>query len=146
MSSLSPVSIVFPKERVVFLKEEGSRLYGTFVFSLSRNIVELPFLIVIPLLWSCILYFMIGLALTAGQFFMFYFVLFLISLAGNSIGLLMGSAISEAKLISIFIPIFIMPLVLFSGFYKNNQDIPMWIGWIQYISPIKYSFIGFITN
>ena len=39
MSSLSPVAIVFPKERVVFLKEEGARLYGTGLFYLSRTIV-----------------------------------------------------------------------------------------------------------
>ena len=39
MSSLSPVSLVFPKERVVFLKEEGARLYGTGLFYLSRTIV-----------------------------------------------------------------------------------------------------------
>lgn len=39
MSALSPVAIVFPKERVVFLKEEGSRLYNTLTFFVSRNVV-----------------------------------------------------------------------------------------------------------
>jgi hypothetical protein len=39
-----------------------------------------------------------------------------------------------------------MPLILFSGFFKNGANIPNWIGWIQYISPFKYSFIGVTAN
>lgn len=146
MSSLSPVSIVFPKERVVFLKEEGARLYSTWLFYLSRTIVEFPFLILIPLLMSVIMYWMVGLANTAGQFFIFYLVFFLISFAGNSLGLLLGSAISDAKLITVLMPIVILPFVLFSGFYKNRHDLPNWLFWIEYLSPIKYSFISFMKN
>lgn len=130
MSSLSPVSIVFPKERVVFLKEEGARMYSTWLFFLSRNIVEMPFLVLIPLLMAVIFYWMIGLANTAGQFFTFYFIFFLISFAGNSLGLLLGSAISDAKLITVLMPIMILPFVLFSGFFKNREDLPNWLSWI----------------
>lgn len=131
---------------MVFLKEEGARLYNTMTFFISRNIVEIPFLVLIPLLWSAIMYWMIGLGNTVGQFFTFYFILFLISFAGNSLGLLLGSAIKDAKLVSIMIPIFILPFVLFSGFYKNRDDLPVWLGWIEYISPMKYSFLSFVRN
>lgn len=146
MSSLSPVAIVFPKERVVFLKEEGARLYGTGLFYLSRTIVELPFLVLIPLLMAVILYWMVGLYNTAEQFFIFYFIFFLVSFAGNSLGLLLGCAVSDAKLITVLMPVVILPFVLFSGFYKNRQDLPVWLFWIEYISPIKYSFISFVRN
>jgi len=40
-------------------------LYGTGMFYLSRTIVELPFLILIPMLMTLILYWMIGLSSTA---------------------------------------------------------------------------------
>jgi ABC-type multidrug transport system permease subunit len=146
MGSLSPVSIVFPKERVVFLKEEGARLYSTWMFYLSRTIVELPFLILIPLLMAVIIYWMVGLANSASQFFLFYFIFFLVSFAGNSMGLLLGCAISDAKLITVLTPIVILPFVLFSGFYKNRADLPNWLFWIEYLSPIKYGFISFIRN
>jgi ABC-type multidrug transport system permease subunit len=146
MSSLSPVSIVFPKERLVFLKEEGARLYSTWMFYLSRTIVELPFLILIPMLFAVIIYWMIGLADTAGQFFMFYLISFFVSFAGNSMGLLLGCAIPDAKLISVLTPVFILPFVLFSGFYKNRADLPNWLFWIEYLSPIKYSFISYVKN
>jgi hypothetical protein len=37
-------------------------------------------------------------------------------------------------------------LILFSGLFKNSGNFPDWIGWIQYISPIKYSFSSFLYN
>lgn len=76
------------------------------------------------------MYFMIGLGNSAEQFFIFYLILLLISFTGNSLGLLLGSAISDAKLVPLMIPIFLLPFILFSGFYKNRDDLPVWIGWL----------------
>jgi ABC-type multidrug transport system permease subunit len=44
------------------------------------------------------------------------------------------------------LPLIVLPLMLFSGFYKNRKDLPVWIGWIEYLSPIKYSFVSLATN
>lgn len=112
------------------MKEEGARLYNTTTFYLSRTIVELPFLVIIPLLMAVILYWMTGLANTAEQFFTFYFIFFLISFAGNSLGLLLGCMVSDAKLITVLMPVVILPFVLFSGFYKNRNDLPVWLFWL----------------
>jgi ATP-binding cassette subfamily G (WHITE) protein 2 len=79
---------------------------------------------------AVILYWMVGLYNTAGQFFIFYFIFFLISFAGNSLGLLLGSAVSDAKLITVLTPVMILPFVLFSGFFKNRNDLPVWLFWI----------------
>ena len=61
ISALGPIEFVFPTERDVFLKEEGSKLYSTLAYFLSRNIVELPSLIVLPLIQCLIQYWFIGL-------------------------------------------------------------------------------------
>jgi ABC-type multidrug transport system permease subunit len=65
MASLTPVSLIFPQEREVFLKEENSRLYGVAPYFISRNLVEIPYLIVFPLLFNVIIYWMVGQASTA---------------------------------------------------------------------------------
>jgi ABC-type multidrug transport system permease subunit len=70
----------------------------------------------------------------------------LVGFAGSAIGLLIGSVILDAKSVSAVVPIILLPLILFSGFFKNRNDLPMWIGWIEYISPIKYGFIAFVEN
>ena len=48
MKTLAPVSIVFPKERLIFLKEESAGLYSTFAFFLSKNLIEFPVVVLIP--------------------------------------------------------------------------------------------------
>jgi hypothetical protein len=39
-----------------------------------------------------------------------------------------------------------MPLILFSGFFSNAGSYPVWIGWFQYISPIKYALEALVYN
>lgn len=43
-------------------------------------------------------------------------------------------------------PLILLPVILFSGFFKNRNDLPKWIGWLEYISPVKYGFIAFVKN
>lgn len=113
---------------------------------MARFITDLPELVIIPIINCVILYFMIGLAHTARQFFIFFLTYMLLGMAGNSIGLLIGSVILDAKSVSAVVPIIILPLMLFSGFFKNSSNLPGWIGWLQYISPIKYGFAAFTLN
>jgi ATP-binding cassette subfamily G (WHITE) protein 2 len=83
-----------------------------------------------PMISALILYWMIGLSNTAGQFFTFYFAIFLLGFAGSSVGLLLGSLIKDAKLVADSISLVIVPFVLFSGFVKNREDLPRWAFWL----------------
>jgi ATP-binding cassette subfamily G (WHITE) protein 1 len=89
---------------------------------------------------------MINFTITVEQFFLFFLINFVCSLAGNSFGLFIGSLFSDPKVASGMMPMVIFPLLLFSGYYKNISDLPVWIGWIQYLSPIKYTFISLVRN
>jgi len=146
MSSLSPVELVFPLERGVFLKEEGSKLYSTFNYFLSRNIVELPASFIFPLLMTLIMYWFVGLSSTPGQFFINYLIGYLLTVNGLSLGLMLGAMIEDQKAVAEVTPIILLPLFLFSGFFKNSANLPRWIGWIEYISPIKYGFSAWMQN
>ena len=146
MSALSPVTLVFPRERQVFLKEEGTKLYSTFTFYMSRNVIELPFIVLIPMIMTLILYWMVGMGGDVGRFFTFYLILLLVSFVGNSLGLLLGSIANDAKVVSALVPVLILPFVLFSGLYKNRTDLPVWLGWIEYLSPLKYGFTAMTVN
>ena len=59
---------------------------------------------------------------------------------------MLGSLIPDAKLVSAIVPLVFIPLILFSGFYKNRDTLPVWIGWLEFISPYKYAFEAFATN
>lgn len=121
-------------------------MYNVVQYYLARTLVEIPEILIIPLVFVAINYFMVGLASTGGQFFICALVFALLSFNGSALGLLMGSIILDPKSVSAVVPIFILPIILFAGFFKNKSDLPGWIGWIQYISPNKYGFIGFVEN
>ena len=78
----------------------------------------------------------------------------LLGMSGNSfgillyltIGLMTGCMFNDVKSAAGFLPVVIMPFVLFSGFYANSSTFMSWIGWIQYISPMKYSFEALVWN
>ncbi len=65
---------------------------------------------------------------------------------GASLGLLLGSVVLDVKSVSAVMSPILLPVILFSGFYKNRDDLPVWIGWIEYISPNKYGFIAYVNN
>lgn len=98
------------------------------------------------MLQSLIIYWFVGLSSTPGQFFTFYFIIYLINFCGMSLGLLIGSIVKDARSVSSVTPAIVLPFVLFSGFFKNQSNLSNWIGWIQYISPFKYGFSSFVSN
>ena len=99
-----------------------------------------------PILYINIFYWMVDLSATAEQFFLFYLISLLTALSGNSLGLLIGSMITDVKTAPVAIPIVLIPFIVLSGFFKNTGSIPKWVGWIQYLSPIKYGFSAMVEN
>jgi len=118
MMALNPVMITFPSERAVFLREENSKLYTTGAYFIGKSSVEMPLLILVPIIQELICYWMISYNDSNVSIVLIHLVIyFLLSVAGNSIGLLGGCFFKDVKVAAGVIPLFIMPLMLFSGFF-----------------------------
>lgn len=117
-------------------------MYGVVSYFISRNIVDIPFSFILPAIYCLVTYWMVGLSATVYQFFTMYLVLFLMGFVGSSIGLLAGSSLKDEKGLTELIPVFLLPLIIISGFFKNGDNMPKWFSWLQYISPFKYGFIA----
>mmetsp|Transcript_38652 Transcript_38652/g.27994 ORF Transcript_38652/g.27994 Transcript_38652/m.27994 type:complete len:98 (+) Transcript_38652:1760-2053(+) len=37
-------------------------------------------------------------------------------------------------------PVLTMPLMIFGGLFANVKSIPSWIAWVQWLSPLRYTF------
>lgn len=68
------------------------------------------------------------------------------SITGNALGLTVGIWFDDIRTSSSITPVFILPLVLFAGFFKRKDDYASWIGWISYISPFTYGLEAVIRN
>ncbi|EAR86482.2 ABC transporter family protein (macronuclear) [Tetrahymena thermophila SB210] len=147
MMNLKPSILTFPAQRAVFLREENSKFYTVGPYFLAKTLVDIIPAIIFPIICSLVIYWMANLNhQDAGTVFFFLLTCCVQALTGLALGFFGGSAFSNPKTASALTPLLMMPLSLFSGFYKNSSDFAAWIGWIQYLSPFKYCFSALAQN
>ena len=129
MGNMMGTIITFQPERPVFLREQANNMYDVTSYYLAKILTETPVLLVTPMIFSAIVYFKIGLMITASQFFYFYLILELISQCAASFGYFMSSIFNKEETVTQLAPIVVMPLILFGGQFANPQNIPDWISW-----------------
>eukprot|EP00123_Amoebidium_parasiticum_P014061 comp22305_c0_seq1/m.33111 comp22305_c0_seq1/g.33111 ORF comp22305_c0_seq1/g.33111 comp22305_c0_seq1/m.33111 type:complete len:668 (-) comp22305_c0_seq1:89-2092(-) len=146
MSSAMPVVSIFFEEKQVFKREYGSRYYGMLPYYISKLMVEFPFIILYVFIGCCISYWMIGFQAVASKFLIYCLTLIILNLAGAALGILAASTFPSIQAAMAVLPMAIMPLMLFSGFYVQSNSVPVYFTWIQWLSPIKYSFQALALN
>ncbi len=137
--------LVFIDERPLFLREQANRMYGIIPYYIAKDLIDLPLNMFIPLFFS-FFYFGMGTNVTMQQFGNFYAIQLMVSLATTGYGQVVGSLFDTAETACFFCPIIMMPFVMFAGFITNVDTFPNWVGWIQYISPIRYGFEASMHN
>lgn len=143
---MTAATITFPLEKPIYLKESASKMYSLPSYFLSRNIVELPIIIIVPILSTLIIYWMVGFHHGATEFFLFMLISFLSCFCGTSLGLLAGSLFKNVIFAIGIVPTFTMPMLYLGGFLKNRADFSSWYGWLEYLSPFKYGFTAYSLN
>ena len=138
--------LTFQAERPVFLREQANKMYNVSSYYLAKIIVETPVLALTPMIFSVIVYFGIGLTITAKQFFLFYTTILLLTQCAASWGYFVSSIFEKEESATALAPIIIMPLILFGGQFANSKNIQAWISWFQYISPIRYGLEAMTVN
>jgi len=146
MLSTMGVLNIFAAEKAVFIREYGSGLYGLPAYFLSRTFVELPFKIIFPIISGSIIYWTIGYQNVASKFLIMLTIMVLLENTGTALGVFVASFFSDIAPALAVVPMLLMPLMIFSGFFVNTATSPIWLRWIKYISPMKYSFVALIKN
>ncbi|KAI9347308.1 ABC-2 type transporter-domain-containing protein [Obelidium mucronatum] len=144
-STISNLSI-FGEEKSVFSREFGAGYYGLPPYFFSKILVELPFQILFPWIFSLISYWFVGLQNQADKYFLYLLFVVFSSCAGFSLGIAIASVFSSLEAALGAAPMILMPLMMFSGLFVNNGSIPAYFDWIKYISPMKYAYEGLMKN
>ncbi|PNH12086.1 ABC transporter G family member 1, partial [Tetrabaena socialis] len=144
---------VFGAEKVVFQREYGNGMYGLPAYFISRWAVELPFQVVMPVMSAVICYWMIGYQNIAEKFGWFALTLVLMDTCGAGLGIFVSCIFNDLSVALSVMPMFLLPLMVFSGFFVNSNTIPPYFAWqktastqIQYISPMRYGFLALSKN
>ncbi|CAG9327735.1 unnamed protein product [Blepharisma stoltei] len=139
--------LCFPSERPLFLKESGQGLYDSFSYFIAKSLTELPNLVIAVLLECLIVYWAVGLNNhDASKFFIFYAIMLLFNMCGNSFGLFTGSLFKSQSGAMAGGPLITIPFVIFGGSFANLNSLPAAFSWIQYISPYKYGYEALSIN
>lgn len=133
--------------RSLFLRERARAYYSPFAWVASRVAFDIVPLRLIPtIILGVIVYWMVGLAHAAENFFKYLLILILFSIAMTLFNFLLAALVPDvgvAILISSVINLFQMA---FAGFFINLSRIPAVLRWIQWLSPLKYALEALSVN
>lgn len=130
MENIMNTVLAFNSERPVFLREQANHMYGVTSYYVARILVDTPIQLLLPLLFTLIIYFKIGLTITIYQFSHFYLALLLLAASCSGIGYSLSTMLAREESVVPLATVVMMPAIQFGGFLVNSGSIPGWLGWL----------------
>ena len=65
---------------------------------------------------------------------------------GTLLGIFIGAMVWDVELAVEIAPAIFVPLMLFSGYTNNTDNIVPWLKWLEHISPVRYYFEFLVFN
>ncbi|PKI42952.1 hypothetical protein CRG98_036750 [Punica granatum] len=122
----------FPQERAMLSKERAADMYRLSAYFLARTTSDLPLDLVLPILFLLVVYFMAGLRLDAGCFFLSLLTVFLCIVAAQGLGLAIGATLMDLKRATTLASVTVMTFMLAGGYFV--EKVPVFVSWIRYMS------------
>lgn len=145
-NAIQNVILIFPDERPVFLREVNNNMYNVGPYFWAKVISELPFSIMTPVIFGCIVYFTVALNPGVDHFLMFLLTLVLIYNASSGYSLIISASFSDKQLAVTLTPVLIIPFMLFAGFFVSTSSIPIFLKEFEYLSIFKYGYQALMMN
>ncbi|KAJ7145372.1 ABC-2 type transporter-domain-containing protein [Mycena crocata] len=133
-------------QRPIVEKHNSYALYHPFAEAVSSMICDLPAKFITATVVNITLYLMTNLRREAGAFFIFYLLAITTTLVMSMIFRTIAS--TSRSIIQALTPtaVFIIALVLYTGFTVPIRDMVPWFRWLNYINPVAYSFEAIMVN
>lgn len=132
--------LLFPAERPILMKERATGSYRLSAYYLAKCMSEIPLTIFFPTLFVVIVYWMTGLNPNFGRFILFMLAMGLTVMTSESLGIIFSAAFMDFQMATTCATIVFLGFMLLGGFYIESSNIPVWIRWVQWISPVKYAY------
>nr|XP_022899836.1 ATP-binding cassette sub-family G member 1-like [Onthophagus taurus] len=145
MTAMNCVITTFPSEMPIIIRENFNRWYSLKSYYLAISIADMPVQMFATLLYAVTTYFMTAQPIEWYRIFLFLNMCILISLVAQGFGLFIGASM-DLKNGVIFGPFFLLPFIIFSGFFVQLYDAHPYLQWLFHISYIKYGFEGLMLS
>ncbi|CCD64918.2 ABC transporter domain-containing protein [Caenorhabditis elegans] len=137
---------VITSELPVFLREHKSNIYSVEAYFLAKSLAELPQYTILPMIYGTIIYWMAGLVASVTSFLVFVFVCITLTWVAVSIAYVGACIFGDEGLVVTFMPMFVLPMLVFGGFYVNANSIPVYYQYVSFVSWFKHGFEALEAN
>uniref|UniRef100_A0A3B4FVK5 ABC-type xenobiotic transporter n=1 Tax=Pundamilia nyererei TaxID=303518 RepID=A0A3B4FVK5_9CICH len=129
---------LFITERKLFVHEYISGYYRVSVYFLSKILSDIALRTVTSVIFSCVVYFLIGLKSTAEAFFVFMLTVTLVAYTATAMTMAISADQSVVALANILMTITFVFMMIFSGLLVNLPSTKDWLAWLKYFSIPRY--------
>ncbi|XP_054289076.1 protein white-like [Macrosteles quadrilineatus] len=140
------VITVFCSEMPVFMREHHNGMYRTDVYFLCKTLAEVPIFLAIPVLFTAIMYYMVGLNPAPAKFLQAMIIITLVSNVATSFGYFISCVSSSISVALSIGPPIVIPFLLFGGFFLNVRSVPPYFKWLSNLSWFKYGNEALLIN
>ncbi|XP_053714260.1 broad substrate specificity ATP-binding cassette transporter ABCG2d isoform X2 [Synchiropus splendidus] len=137
---------LFIIQRKLFLHEFISGYYRVSVYFLSKVMADFALRSVTSVLFSIVIYFLIGLKTSVEAFFIFTLTVTLLAYTATALTLAIAADQTAVALANILITITFIFMMIFSGLLVNLPSIQDWLSWLKYFSIPGYGLAALNIN
>ncbi|KAI6206147.1 ABC transporter ATP-binding protein/permease wht-1 [Aphelenchoides besseyi] len=143
---LFPSIFVITSEFPIMVRENRAGHYSASAYFVGKSLAELPQYTALSIVYSTIVYWMAGFQRTALKFGVFCYFNMLQSWTAISIAYAGAAVFGSEAVATTYIPMIVLPMLEFGGFYINFETIPIYFKYIAYASWFRYGFEGLQIN
>lgn len=130
----------------VLIKQRDMLFIPSWAYTVSVMLLSIPTSLLEVGIFTCMTYFVTGFAPTAGAFFKFFLMLFLIQQQAGGMFRFIGAVCRTMTLGFTLGWIILLLLFMLGGFIIPRPDLPVWWRWGYWVSNMSYAVQGIASN
>ncbi|XP_064934418.1 pleiotropic drug resistance protein 2-like isoform X2 [Musa acuminata AAA Group] len=133
-------------ERTVFYRERAAGMYSALAYAFAQVSIELIYIPPLGLLYSLLLFPMIGFSWSADAFLWFFFFIVICFVYFVLYGMMVIALTPNHHIASILSSFFYNFWNLFAGFVIARPLIPVWWRWYYWGDPVSWTIYGIVSS
>jgi ATP-binding cassette, subfamily G (WHITE), member 2, PDR len=133
-------------QRPIVEKHSKYAFYHPFAEAFASMVCGLPSKILTAIAFNLTLYFMTNLRREPGAFFTFFLFCFTMTLTMSMVFCTIASFSRTLSQAMVPASLFILALMMYTGFAIPTRDMHIYFRWINYINPVAYAFESLMVN
>jgi len=144
----SAISIaqIIPVQLKVVSRERAAKLYGSVPYYLATFATILPLELVPQFGYSVLVYYMTDLRHGWDHLLIYIGIMMLENFVAIGLGMVLSSCFKSPEMAGQIAPAVVILFLMFSGYFLNDDSIPIWLSPLKYISFIRYAFQALCVN